>query len=513
MATKQKSLAEQIGEELTCPICIHRLKDPKVLPCLHTFCKECLVAATRGKTDATCPKCRESHPLPNGGVDKLLTNFPANSLLELLEVHEVGESEGDAKKTLTCENGVDENDAVARCLDCNIYLCGSCWSLHKKQVMSRKHKTVSLSEIKDAGEKCLQKPHYCTEHEAELLKLYCKTCSKAICGDCTYVEHRDHKYVFIKDVQSELRKQLESVVSDLAKQENELSTQLEGLHNQELKQVADMGVCKEQIARKAAEMRQTIDAEEAKALEAADAILHSRQKEIKAEEDSVALSLAKVSSNLSFMQRLLKSGSDVEIASAGAQAVERSKQLSKLKKEASEIEFPYMVCEASPACNICIVAAELKVIGIQNIAVGPNTLHIIGNDPSIKPVVSKLHVVLTCTIGTPENVNFTLCLVKNTTTEWNMDFVLCKTGSVELQLAVGTAEFHETVQVVDKMCVGARVRRGPDWKWGDQDGHGTGTIVPPGPRVMNGWIAVQWDNGQRKNYRWTAENLFDVVIV
>ena len=506
MATKQKSLAEQISEELTCPICIHRLKDPKVLSCLHTFCKECLVDATRGKTDATCPKCRESHPLPKGGVDKLLTNFPANSLLELLEVHEAGESEGDAKKTLTCENGVDENDAVARCLDCNIYLCGSCWSLHKKQVVSRKHKTVSLSEIKDAGEKCLQKPHYCTEHEAEVLKLYCKTCSKAICGDCTYVEHRDHKYVFIKDVQSELRKQLESVVSGLAKQENELSMQLESLHKQELKQVADMGVCKEQIARKVAEMRQKIDAEEAKALEAADAILHSRQKEIKAEEDSVALSLAKVSSNLSFMQRLLKSASDVEIARASAQAVERSKQVGQLKKDATEIKFPSMLCNASQSCNINLV--KRIVNGIENIAVGPNTLHVIASNPSIKPVVSKL--ALTRSNGTPEDVNFTLSLVKNKTTEWNVDFVLFAAGSVELQMAVGTAEFHETVKVVDKMRVGARVRRGPGWKWKDQDGHGTGTVLLPKDHDFKGWIRVKWDNGNENRYRWTS---FDVVPV
>ena len=504
MTAKQKSLAEQISEELTCPICIHRLKDPKVLQCLHTFCKECLLAATRGKTDATCPKCRESHPLPDGGVDKLLTNFAANSLLELLEVHEAEESEGDTKKTLTCENGLDENDAVARCLDCNTYLCDSCWSQHEKMVMSRKHKTVSLSEIRDAGEKCLQKPHYCTEHEAAVLKLYCKTCSTAICGDCTYVEHRDHKYVFIKDVQSELRKQLESVVSDLAKHENELSTQLESLHKLELKQVADMGVCKEQIARKAAKMRQKIDAEEAKALEEADTILHSRHKVIKAEEDSVTLSLAKVSSNLSFMQRLLKSGSDVVIASAGAQAVERSKQVGELKKDATEIKFPSLLCNANQSCNIDLVKGIVN--GVEIIAVGPNTLHIIGSDPSIKPVVSKL--ALTRSNGTPENVNFTMCLVKNTTTEWNMDFVLRAAGSVELQLAMGTAEFHETVQVVDKMCVGARVRIGSDWKCGDQDGHGTGTVVPGSQYTSQGLIRVKWDNGNQYKY-WRT----DLVIV
>ena len=501
MATKQKSLAEQISEELTCPICIHRLKDPKVLPCLHTFCKECLVDATRGKTDATCPKCRESHPLPEGGVDKLLTNFPANSLLELLEVHEVGKSEGDAKITLTCENGLDENDAVARCLDCSIYLCESCWNVHKKQVVSRKHKTVSLSEIKDAGEKCLQKPHYCTEHEAEVLKLYCKTCCKAICGDCTYVEHRNHEYIFIKDIQNELRKQLESVVSDLSKLENELGMQLESLHKQDLQQEADMGVCKELVTRKAAEMKQKINAEQAKALEVADAILHSRQKEIKAEEDSVALSLAKVSSNLSFMQRLLKSGSDVEIASAGAQALERSKQISELNKKVTIIKFPSVKWFAKQTCNISIDAAEVN--GMEIIALGSNTVHIIF--ASVQPVVRKL--VFTPVNGAPWDVKHTISPSKHM--GWKINFVVYKMGSIELKLTVGALEFHETVKVVDKMCVGARVRRGPDWKWDDQDEHGLGTVIA---QDSKGWITVKWDNGKENNYRWTAEKSFDVVV-
>ena len=207
------------------------------------------------------------------------------------------------------------------------------------------------------------------------------------------------------------------------------------------------------------------------------------------------------------MQRLLKSGSDVEIASAGAQAVERSKQVGQLKKEATEIKFPSLVCNASQSCNIDLVHEIVN--GVENIAVGPNKLDIISNS-SVKPVVRKL--ALTHSNGMPEDVNFTLSLVKNKTTEWNMDFVLCATGSVELQLAVGTAKFHKTVEVVDKMCVGARVHRGPDWKWKDQDGHGTGTVVPRNISDKN-WIRVKWDNGNDYNYRWTAENSFDVVLV
>ena len=92
-----------------------------------------------------------------------------------------------------------------------------------------------------------QKPHYCSNHEGELLKLYCNTCSVAICGDCTYVEHRDHKYIFIKDVQSEFCKWLEIAVSGLAKKEAKLSAQLESLHKLDLEQKTLVESCKEEI--------------------------------------------------------------------------------------------------------------------------------------------------------------------------------------------------------------------------------------------------------------------------
>ena len=36
---------KQIEEEITCSICSELFKEPKTLPCLHTFCKECIQAS------------------------------------------------------------------------------------------------------------------------------------------------------------------------------------------------------------------------------------------------------------------------------------------------------------------------------------------------------------------------------------------------------------------------------------------------------------------------------------
>ena len=47
---------------------------------------------------------------------------------------------------------------------------------------------------------------------------------------------------------------------------------------------------------------------------------------------------------------------------------------------------------------------------------------------------------------------------------------------------------------------GIRVVRGPDWKWGDQDG-GEGHLGTVVEVVSKNEVVVQWDHGTRTNYR------------
>ncbi len=62
-----------------CGICLGKFQDPKLLPCSHTFCKQCLEGLPVGCNGSiTCAECRAEIPLPSNGVD----GFPSNRYME-----------------------------------------------------------------------------------------------------------------------------------------------------------------------------------------------------------------------------------------------------------------------------------------------------------------------------------------------------------------------------------------------------------------------------------------------
>lgn len=61
------------------------------------------------------------------------------------------------------------------------------------------------------------------------------------------------------------------------------------------------------------------------------------------------------------------------------------------------------------------------------------------------------------------------------------------------------------------VTMGARVVRGMDWKWRDQDGNppGEGTVTGD---LHSGWIDVTWDHGGSNSYRMGAEGKYDLKL-
>ncbi|KAL0218127.1 hypothetical protein RCL1_008975 [Eukaryota sp. TZLM3-RCL] len=59
---------------------------------------------------------------------------------------------------------------------------------------------------------------------------------------------------------------------------------------------------------------------------------------------------------------------------------------------------------------------------------------------------------------------------------------------------------------------GRRVKRGPDWRYGIQDGGAGNVGVVTGLRGP-GWVIVKWSNGNSQGYRWGCQGKYDLELV
>ncbi|XP_070555557.1 tripartite motif-containing protein 3-like [Ptychodera flava] len=180
-------ILHKIGEDfLSCAICLEQYKNPKILPCHHTFCGECLLKFTKNAT-VVCPTCKTPCQLSRGGVNELKSSFFISSLLDIFSQGISGHDDIHG----VCE-GCEGSDASHRCVDCCLDFCQSCTMIHKTVQTTRNHKVLVHSdhhEPRFANIRFDQKV-YCSNHPENMVKFYCDTCQIPVCLECTVVEHR-----------------------------------------------------------------------------------------------------------------------------------------------------------------------------------------------------------------------------------------------------------------------------------------------------------------------------------
>ena len=186
---------KDLEKEITCAICHEYYTDPKVLPCSHYYCKQCIHRLTLRKgTDEpfSCPECRQDTTLPQGCVDHLKTAFFINRMKEIFFKLERAHGKVEVK----CEQ-CSGDKAEAFCRQCTQFICAECVKQHHRMRAFAGHKTVTLDELKEGGAKEIMKEEpplqMCTNHN-ELMKKYCFTCSQLICWDCTLRDHSGHNH-------------------------------------------------------------------------------------------------------------------------------------------------------------------------------------------------------------------------------------------------------------------------------------------------------------------------------
>ena len=210
-----------IDEDLIlCSVCLEDVDQPKALPCLHTYCLECLkkVAEKDGGRVVTCPLCKATTPVPKEGVSGFKTNFLISKFKERKAIYEKLN-----KSKIPCTN-CEESDAeaVSRCLECRDFLCQKCLQRHKEMRILRDHPVCTLDEARSGKVDIYSQPpssqeqmrETCDTHKGQVLWFFCKTCWVPICRDCTVVKHirPEHEYDALEDVSLDHKRHIQKLV-------------------------------------------------------------------------------------------------------------------------------------------------------------------------------------------------------------------------------------------------------------------------------------------------------------
>ena len=127
MAVKPSSGLLRLEEQLKCPVCLDLFTNPKTLPCLHSFCQECLEGLLQEREASgdtyylSCPTCRQHTEVPREGVGAFPVAFTLNNLKEITQSLTNIVSN---PQQVTCNNHDKPLDMF--CVTCETVICHYC---------------------------------------------------------------------------------------------------------------------------------------------------------------------------------------------------------------------------------------------------------------------------------------------------------------------------------------------------------------------------------------------------
>ena len=274
--------AKQLDDLTECAICTEVYTDPRVLPCIHTFCLKCIEAWSKDKQQEDklfCPLCRKGVTLSSNGVKDLPKNFFVQKFLQMRELSSV---ESQASPCEACSGGEldDKKVATVYCVECQQKICQTCEQDHRKFNATFLHSIVNIGE-KLSKEKFIEAlPANCDIHTGDPLRIYCFDCKSAICMMC-YVElHNNHTYTDITNVGDDFRKQLGSDVEKVAAGIGRCREMLKSLETEVNEFEEEIVKTEDEISAKAEQLKQMIDDHKKKLLNELSSLKDKRMKEI-----------------------------------------------------------------------------------------------------------------------------------------------------------------------------------------------------------------------------------------
>ena len=222
---QSRNFFDDVRKELECSVCqeqFSEVNEPKILKCLHTFCKTCLEAwlKQQRKGELSCPTCRQITECPNNNIQRLPSNLFYKQMVEIVEAYD-GQGQEDSPH---CGNCDEKKSLKFYCSDCNCFLCDDCAGAHKKmKVLSSHHVKEIGNFVSSDMQDYARKTNVCKKHKDEL-RFYCHKCNICICRDCAMLEHRDHDFISfdqaLENKKSEIGEKMQEVEENCSRLRN-----------------------------------------------------------------------------------------------------------------------------------------------------------------------------------------------------------------------------------------------------------------------------------------------------
>ncbi|KAM6933602.1 tripartite motif-containing protein 3-like isoform 2-T2 [Xenentodon cancila] len=336
-------VVRQIDKQfLVCSICLDRYHNPKVLPCLHTFCEKCLQNYIPPQSlTLSCPVCRQTSILPEKGVAALQNNFFITNLMEVLQ------RDPECSRPEAC-NVLESANTATTC--------------------------QSLS---------------CPNHEGKVMEFYCESCETAMCLECTEGEHREHVTVPLRDVleqhKSALKNQLDTVRNRLPQLTaaidlvNEISKQLTERKNEAVTEISNTF----DELEKALRQRKTALITEV------ENICSTKQKVLQAQLTSLLQGKENIQSSCNFTEHALSHGSATEVLLVQKQMGERVSALARHSFPEHPHENGHLECQVETeglrrSIQNLGVLITTGAVGHASVATGEGLRHaLVGQHTSI----------------------------------------------------------------------------------------------------------------------------------
>ncbi|KAK7088004.1 uncharacterized protein [Littorina saxatilis] len=171
-----------------CPVCHDDFTNPKLLPCNHLACRDCVLSWLQKEGgQGGCPLCRApilfSTQQGQGQLATMVDSLPTDRVTAALV-----ESQRVIKGPHICAMCQSNVAATSYCFACSIKLCKTCTRYHQKLPVSKDHSLEQISKL-TAERLAANRKATCNNHSDRPAELYCSAHQELICMMCYHTDH------------------------------------------------------------------------------------------------------------------------------------------------------------------------------------------------------------------------------------------------------------------------------------------------------------------------------------